>query len=166
LHDEFDETFRINFTNATNATILTNQAIATILDDDAAPTLTIGNKTITEGDNSTATITYTVNLDTASAKPISVKYTTADGTAIAGNDYTATNGTISFAPGETTKNVTVQVLGDTIDEFDETFFLNLSDATNATIADNQGVGTIVDNDLPPVLTINHCRGNWRSHQRC
>nr|WP_322714928.1 Calx-beta domain-containing protein [Nostoc sp. ChiSLP03a]MDZ8216167.1 Calx-beta domain-containing protein [Nostoc sp. ChiSLP03a] len=152
--DEFDETFRVNFTNPTNATIITNQVIATILDDDAAPTLTIGDRSITEGDNGTATITYTVSLDTASAKPISVKYTTADGTAIAGTDYIATNGTITFAPGETTKTISVQVLGDTIDEFDETFFLNLSDATNATIADNQGVGTIVDNDLPPVLTIN------------
>jgi large repetitive protein len=152
--NEFDETFFLNFTNATNAIILTNQAIATILDDDAAPSITISDKTITEGDNGTATITYTVNLSTPSAKPISVKYTTADGTATAGTDYTATNGTISFAPGETTQTITVQVLGDAIDEFDETFFLNLSDATFATIDHQQALSTIVDNDAPPVLTIN------------
>ncbi|WP_416212597.1 Calx-beta domain-containing protein [Nostoc sp. ChiQUE01b] len=151
--DEFDETFFVNLSDATNATILTNQATATILDDDAAPTLTIGDRTITEGDNGTSTITYTINLNTPSGKPVSVNYTTADGTATAGTDYTASNGIVSFAPGETSKTITVEVLGDAIDEFDETFFLNLSDATNATITKNQAVTTILDNDAPPSITI-------------
>jgi DNA/RNA endonuclease G (NUC1)/PKD repeat protein len=151
--DEFDETFFLNILDATNATIVSNKATATILDDDTAPTLTIGDKTITEGDNGTATITYTVNLSAASAKPISVKYATADATAIAGTDYTATNGIVSFAPGETSKTITIQVLGDTLDEFDETFFLNILDAENATIIKNQALTTILDNDAPPLITI-------------
>jgi PKD repeat protein len=151
--DEFDETFGINFTNATNATILNNQAIATILNDDAAPTLTISDRTITEGDNGTATVTYTVNLSAPSGKPISVKYATADGTATAGTDYTTANGIVSFAPGETSKTITVQVLGDTIDEFDETFGLYLTNPENATIAKNQAVTTILDDDAAPTLTI-------------
>ena len=151
--DEFDETFFLNLSDATNATITKNQAVSTILDNDAPPSITIGDRSITEGDSGTTSITYTVNLSTPSAKPISVKYATADGTASAGNDYTATNSTISFAPGETSKTITVLVLGDTIDEFDETFFLNLSDATNATITKNQAVSTILDNDAPPSITI-------------
>ncbi|MBW4666731.1 MAG: hypothetical protein KME60_04630 [Cyanomargarita calcarea GSE-NOS-MK-12-04C] len=61
--------------------------------------------------------------------------------------YTATNGTVTFAPGETTKTITVQVLGDTIDEFDESFFFNLN---NATIITNQAIATILDN-LAPAL---------------
>ncbi|MGV0107545.1 hypothetical protein NSTCB13_06432 [Nostoc sp. DSM 114160] len=77
------------------------------------------------------TLTYTINLNTPSGKPVSVNYTTADGTATVGTDYTPSNGIISFAPGETSKTITVQVLGDAIDEFDETFKINLSDATKA-----------------------------------
>jgi PKD repeat protein len=152
--DEFDETFFLNLSDATNATIAKTRSVGTILDNDEAPTLAILDKTITEGDNGTQIATFTVSLSAASAKPITVKYATADGTALAGTDYTATSGAITFAPGETTKTVEVQVLGDTLDEFDETFFLNILDATNATIAKTTGVGTIIDNDAPPVLTIN------------
>ncbi|MCC5615423.1 PKD domain-containing protein [Nostoc sp. CHAB 5836] len=151
--DEFDETFFLNFTSVINATIVNNKVSATILDDDASPSITIGDRTITETDNGTTSITYTVNLSAPSGKPISVKYSTADGTAIALDDYTATNGIINFEKGETTKTITVQVLGDTIDEFDESFFVNLSDATNATIVNQIALGTIVDNDAPPSITI-------------
>ena len=76
-------------------------------------------------------------------------------TATASTDYTAANGIVFFAPGETSKTVTVQVLGDTIDEFDETFFLNILDATNATIGKNQALTTIIDNDVPPALTLRY-----------
>lgn len=152
--DEYDETFFLNLSDATNATIADAQAVATILDNDAPPTLTITDKTITESDNGTTTAIFTVSLDAASGKPVTVNFATANGTAIAGSDYTATSGTLSFAPGETTKTISVQLNGDITDEYDETFFLNLSDATNATITDAQAVGTILDNDAPPVLTIN------------
>ena len=151
--DEDDETFSIKLRDVTNATIVNTTASATIVDNDQPPTLFIADKIITEEDSTTATVTYTVNLSATSAKSISVKYATVDGTAIAGTDYIATNGIITFAPGETTKFITVQVLGDTIDEFDETFFLNLSDATNATITSAFSVSAIADNDEAPVLTI-------------
>jgi PKD repeat protein len=151
--DEFDETFFLNLSDATNATITKNQAVTTILDNDAAPTLTIADKTITEGDNGTLNVTYTINLSATSGKPVTVDYSTANGTATAGKDYIATNGKITFAAGETSKRITVQVLGDTIDEFDETFFLNLTNPENATITKNQAVTTILDNDVPPVMII-------------
>jgi hypothetical protein len=78
---------------------------------------------------------------------VTVGFSTADGTAIAPGDYTATSGTITFAPGETTKTVTVQVNGDAIREADETFSVNLANVTgNATIADAQAIGTVANDD--------------------
>jgi hypothetical protein len=78
---------------------------------------------------------------------VTVDFTTGDGTATAPSDYAATDGTLTFAPGETAKTVTVQVNGDTRKEPNETFNLNLANATgNATIADGQAVGTIVNDD--------------------
>ena len=83
---------------------------------------------------------------------MTVNYATANGTATRRRDYTAAAaGTLTFAPGETTKTVTVAVNGDTLDEADETFTVNLSAATNATIADGQGVGTITDDDPTPPI---------------
>jgi hypothetical protein len=78
---------------------------------------------------------------------VTVDFTTGDGTATAPSDYAATSGTLTFAPGETAKTVTVQVNGDTRRESNEAFTVNLANATgNATIADGQAVGTIVNDD--------------------
>src|SRR5262249_41687553 len=86
--------------------------------------------------------------------PVTVDWATADGSATAGSDYTAASGTLTFAPGETSKTFTVAVIGDTTDEPNETFLVNLSNAANATISDGQGVGTITADDPAPTLTIN------------
>ena len=85
---------------------------------------------------------------------MTVNFATANGTATAPTDYTANSGTVTFAPGVTSQTVTVQVNGDTTVEPNETFNVNLSGATgNATITDAQGVGTIVNDDLPaPTVT--------------
>jgi Calx-beta domain-containing protein len=77
-----------------------------------------------------------------------VSYATADGTATAGSDYTATSGSLPFTPGATSQPLAVDVLGDTTVETDETFFVNLSAPTNATLGDAQGLGTIGDDDAP------------------
>src|SRR5262249_14659846 len=100
----------------------------TILDDDAPPALSIGDVAVTEGDSGTTDATFTVSLSAASGKTVTVDYATADGSAAAGDDYTAASGTLTFAPGETSKTVTVSVIGDRIDEDDETFVVNLSGA--------------------------------------
>jgi hypothetical protein len=89
----------------------------------------------------------------ASTQTVSVNYATANGTATSGSDYAATSGTLTFAPGETSKTITVAVTGDTLSEPNETFFLNLTNAVGASISDGQGQGTIQD-DEPPVITIN------------
>ena len=151
---EGSENFTLNLSNPTNATISDAQAVGTIIDNDLAsvlPQLSINDVIVTEGDNGTSNAVFTVNLSTASTQAINVNYATANGTATAGSDYTATSNTLSFAPGQTSKTITVQVNGDTLDEVNETFTLNLSSPTNATIADAQGIATIQDNDSPPPL---------------
>ncbi|WP_390847153.1 beta strand repeat-containing protein [Anabaena cylindrica] len=117
------------------------------------PSISVSDVSIIEGDNGEKLAIFTANLSEVSTRDISVNYTTADGTATAGSDYTATNGTLTFAPGETTKTVSVQIIGDALIESDETFNINLSNATNATIADAIGVGTILNNDLPLAFAI-------------
>jgi len=94
------------------------------------------------------TFVFTVTLSSASASKVTVKFATANGTATAGRngDYTATSGTLTFNPGETSKTVAVAVRNDSTIEQNETFFLNLSSASGATIAVGRGTGTIVNDD--------------------
>jgi hypothetical protein len=96
----------------------------------------------------TSLAAFTVSLDSPAASPVTVNYTTADGTAHAGSDYVATSGTLTFALGQTTRTVLVPTLDDHISEPTETFFVNLSSPVGATIARGQGVGSIIDNNDP------------------
>ena len=144
--DETNETFFVNLSGASNATIADTQGLGTIVNDDPPPSISINDVSLTEGNAGTATLTFTVTLSGASGKTVTVDYATADGTATAPADYTAASGTVTFAPGRSPGRSPSAVLGDTLDEFDETFAVNLSAPTNATIADSQGVGTITDND--------------------
>src|SRR5207249_4854876 len=97
---------------------------------------------------------FNVRLSATSSDVVSVNFTTADGSATAGSDYAATNGLLTFAAGVTNQTITVRVNGDVLSESNETFFVNLSGSTNATIADGQGVGTITNDELLPALSIN------------
>ena len=134
-------------------TIATPAASATITDNDATPTLSISDVTVTEGTNPTAT--FTVTLSAGSGQTVTVNYATVDNTAKDGvgesgsgiPDYSATNGTLTFNPGVTTQTVTVNITNDVVPEPQETFVVNLTGAVNATIADTQGVGTITNDDL-------------------
>ncbi|MBD0270141.1 MAG: DUF4114 domain-containing protein, partial [Cyanobacteria bacterium Co-bin8] len=114
--------------------------------------LTIGDVTLAEGDAGTVNAVFVVTRSGSTTDTVSVDFVTANGTAIAGEDYTTTSGTLFFAPGETTQTIAVAVLGDTVAEPDESFTVNLASATNATIVDGQGVGTIVndDEDIVPI----------------
>ena len=151
--DEANETFTLDLSGAVNASVTDAQGQVTITDDDAAPAITVNDASLSEGDAGTTTAPFTVTLSTASARTVTVAYGTAAGTATAGSDYTTTSGTLTFSPGETSKEVGVAVVDDVTDEPNETFTLNLSAPSNATIADSQGVGTIVDDDGPPTLSI-------------
>lgn len=92
---------------------------------------------------------FTVKLSQAATGPVTVKYTTSNGTATAGSDYTAANGTLSFTAGQTEKTVAVPITVDTTDEPNETYKLTLSSPTGATLSRAEAVGTIVDDDDPP-----------------
>jgi hypothetical protein len=149
--DEPDETFSLNLSAPWNAALGSpSSGTGTILDNDAAPSITVADVTVTEGDSGSAPAVFTVTLSNPSAWPVTVDYATADGSALAGSDYTSASGTLTFNPGETSKTISVAVLGDTVIEPTEAFTLNLANAANATIARPQATGTILDNDLPSV----------------
>ncbi len=121
------------------------------------PTLSINDVTVTEGDSGTKLATFAVTMSATSTASVTVNYATANGTATAGGDYTATSGLVTFTPGQTSQPVNVTVSGDTVFETNEYFYVNLSTASGATIADAQGVGTITNDDLP-VLTVTQSGG--------
>jgi probable HAF family extracellular repeat protein len=111
------------------------------------PTISINDVSGNEGNkNSTTNFTFTVRLSQPTTATVSVGFTTANGTAIAGVDYNSTGGTLVFGPGETSKTVIVVVRGDRTREADETFTVNLSGAAGGTLADAQGAGTIRNDD--------------------
>jgi len=89
---------------------------------------------------------FTVTLSAPSAVPVATTYGTANGTAMAPSDYTAKSGTLVLSPGQTSGVIYVAIKKDNLHENDETFFVNLGNPTNATIADGQGMGTILNDD--------------------
>ncbi len=113
------------------------------------PAVTIADASVTEGDSGIVSLAFTVSLSPASALPVTVDYTVTGGMATADADFIASSpGTLTFAPGITTRTITVPVIGDRLNEGSETLLVNLSNPVNASIVDPQGVGTILDDDLP------------------
>jgi hypothetical protein len=126
-----------------------SNTVSALLNEDGPPlppSLRINDVAVTEGNTGTVAATFTVTLSAASTQTVSVAYVTGNGTATAGSDYQAASGTLTIPAGQTTGTITVPVNGDRLGEPDETFFVNLSGATNASIADGQGVGTIADDE--------------------
>jgi hypothetical protein len=117
-----------------------------------ATLISINDVNVAEGHAGTTTVDFTVTLSTALLDPVSVQFLTANATAQAGSDYQSTGGTLVFAPGETSKTISVAVIGDRLGEANEAFVVNLSNPVNGGIADNQGVGTILDDE--PRMSIN------------
>jgi hypothetical protein len=147
---EANETFAVNLSGASaNARLQTASATGTIVNDDqqVVPTLAISSVSATE---SSGTFVFTVTLSQAVATSVSVRFATSNGTATAGRngDYTSTSGTLTFNPGQTTKTITVPVRNDTLVEPTESFSVDLSRASGATIAVARGTGSILDNDGP------------------
>jgi hypothetical protein len=138
--------------NSNNVSVLLNaDPTATVTITDVPISLTINDVTLTEGNSGTTNAVFTVSLSSAASTVVSVDYATANGTATAGTDYTALpTTTLTFNPGETSKTITVAINGDNQVESDETFFVNLSNlqtnGSNVTLADNQGQGTITNDD--------------------
>jgi chitinase len=129
----------------------------------ATPSLSIDPATIAEGNAGAVSATFNVSLSAAGAEAITVGFATADGAAAVGSDYQAASGTLTFAPGELSKSVTVIVNGDRRAEPNETFVVNLHNPTNATIASGQATGTILD-DEPRISITDVARKEGRRGQ--
>jgi hypothetical protein len=143
---EANETFFVNLVGASGATTFKAQGVGTILNDDGS-VLRISDVTLPEGNAGTQSFTFAVTLTPPSTSPVTVGYVTANGSAVAGSDYTAVPVTLlTFAPGQTSKVVTVKVNGDTTKEPTETFVVNLGGAVGASIFKGQGLGTILNDD--------------------
>lgn len=147
----FDDVVVTGLTNGETATFDPTDGSVTIEAAPPPPSMSIDDVSVTEGDTGSADAVFTVTLSEASADPVSVDYDTADGTATAGSDYTAASGTLTIPAGQLDGTITIAVLGDNIDEPDETFLVDLSDPVSGTIDDGRGQGTILDDDDPPIV---------------
>ncbi len=153
--DELDETFQLRLSNASGASLTKDRAVVTILDDDDPslppdpdlPTLSVADIAVSEGD-SQGVARLVLTLSAASDREVSVDHRTIDVSATAGLDYRIAAGTLRFAPGETTKSLTVVLLGDRVDEPDETFQVRLGNPSGATLTADSAVVTINDDDAP------------------
>ena len=131
----------------TRAPINSNEAILTFA---TGPALSVADATAAEGDDATAD--FVVTLDPAATGTVTVDYATADGTATAPADYGATSGTLTFAPGETSKTVSVSIVDDSVEEDGETFTLTLDNAAGATLAGATATGTVRSAEETDALT--------------
>lgn len=153
---EGNETLFVNLSAATGgATISVAQGVGTIIDDDAPPpqpSFAISDVTVVEG----GTLVFTVTKTGTGSGNYTVNYASADGTAVAASDYTAGNGTLTFASSDTSKTISIATIDDVAVEPSETLLVNLtSPSGGATLSDGQGVGTITDNDVVtgPTLSV-------------
>ena len=143
---ELDETFTVAIVSTGDVIVSDGTGTGTIQNDDAAPIAGIGDVSQAEGQAGSSQFVFTFNIPAPSTLPVTVSYSTADGTATAGVDYLPASGVLTIPVGQTTVTVPVTVLGDRNVEADETFFVNLSSAQGVTLGDSQAVGTIVNDD--------------------
>jgi CSLREA domain-containing protein len=134
---------------ATDANGNTSEFSACLTVSAVPPGISIGDASVLEGNSRTSTATFTVTRTGDTSGPSSVNFATSNGSATAPSDYQATSGTVTFAATETTKTIPVAINGDTTAEPNETFFVNLSGPSGATVGDAQGVGTITNDDACP-----------------
>ena len=144
---EPNETFVVNLRNPTNATIADGQGVGTIMDDE--PRISISDVSKSEGKkNNTTQFTFTVTLSAAYDQAVTMSFRTVDGSAkTSDSDYIAKTGTLTCAPGETMKTITIEVKGDSKQEANETFYLDLFGcSSNSLFTKNRGLGTILSDD--------------------
>ena len=151
--DEENETFTVTLSGASNATITDAIGTGTINNDDNPPTVSVANANAMEGDD----IDFRVTLSAASGKTVTVNYATSFGTgntaAVSGDLSETTSGTLTFSPGDTSMTASIGTNEDSTDEENETFTVTLSGASNATIANATGTGTITNDDNPPTVSV-------------
>jgi hypothetical protein len=152
--DENNEAFYVFLSSPSNAELGKARGVGTITNDDAAPTISIENLSIGEGNSGQRVAVVRINLSAPSGKVVRVNYATTNGTAVGGSDYVAVASTqVSFNVGSTVAFARVLINGDLLPEANETVLVTLNAPIDATLADNQGVVTILNDDSPPALTI-------------
>ena len=139
---EASEAFSVDITSG-DVSIGDGHGVATILNDDSIPTITISDVSLPEGNSGSSIAGFLVTLSNPSGGVVTVSFATVDGTAKAPGDYISTSGTLTFLPGEVSKVIEVPVKGDMLTERDETFFVNLTNASGATTSDPQGMCVIL-----------------------
>ena len=143
--DEADESFLVRLTSATNATLGDSDAVVTVRDVDPTPVLDVADTVVVEGDDVRG-VQIAVSLSGPSSRRVTASYATASGTALGDADYRTTTGTVAFEPGAREAYITVDVIGDTSYEGDETFTLTLSAPNGAVAGDMSGIVTVVNDD--------------------
>src|SRR5262249_34498457 len=152
--DEANETFSVNLSAATNATLADPQGLGTITDNDPAPAITIVERVaVTEGNAGTTGAVFSVTLAAPSGQTVTADFATTNASAVAPGDYAAQAGALTFAPGVTAQQITVAIQGDTVFEADESFLVELTHVTNATIDNGLALGTITNDDAPPAFAV-------------
>jgi large repetitive protein len=140
--DEFDEIFLVKLSDPVNAELGDRKARGKIVDDDDPPAMSIVDDSTSEG----GTAGLAVRLTRRSGKRITVDYATSGGTATENVDYAGEESNLLFHPGDKQVLITIDSYQDDLNEIDEAFDVDLSDARHATITDGHGVGTILDDD--------------------
>lgn len=151
--DENLEAFEVEITDVSRAKVGDGLADVAITDDDPPPRLSIPSTSISEGDSPTQAESLEVILSPPSAKPVEVDYALAAGTAGGGTDFTPASGRLVIPPGDATATIPATIAGNTRDENDESFTVQLARPVNATIEDGSASITIVDDDPAPVVSI-------------
>ena len=136
------ETFTVELSAPSGATVADGTGVGTITDDDAPPELSIGDVSVTEGDEAIFEVRPTPSSD----QTVTVSYATMGDTATEDADYTAQSGMLTFTAGDTMMTISVPTVDDTEPESDERLTVTLSNPSNATLNDDTGEGTIIDND--------------------
>ena len=157
---EGNETLTVTLSAPFNADLGSSVATGTITNDDnVGPKLAVSDTSMLEGNSGTSPLTFTVAMAPVSGSDMTVDYTTSDGTATAGSDYTAASGTLTIPAGQSSGSIAVSVLGDTTYEPNENFTLTLSNPVGATIVGGTAAGTITDDDkIPRTLTTKLVKG--------
>jgi YD repeat-containing protein len=156
------ETFWVKLLNPMNATVGTPPRPGgwqgAIVDNDTAPTVSVSDCSLVEGNSGSASCAFTVKLSNPSSREVGVSYSTAAGTATIGTDYQSVTPTpLTFAAESDTQAANVSIQGDTTSESHETFLVNLSNPSNVTISDAQAIGTILDDEADRYYTVAPCR---------
>lgn len=149
-----DRYFYVNLSAPSNAAIVTNQAYTYLVNSNKAPTLSVNNIAVYKPLTGTTPAVFSVTLTPASVNTVTVHYATSDGNGVAGTDYTAVTGNLTFAPGVVKQTVSVNVLGGTVTTGNRYFYLSISTPTNALVQSTSGQANIVDDTITPYMSIN------------